>query len=91
MKKWFLFTLANFIIFSAAMAENVETVGDYRIKCYTSYPKTSAGLGSMTKSVIEDQIQAGFPNIISTTATKVGWSDVQSDHGEVAVCVTAKK
>lgn len=75
---------------SPALASE-EIVGSYRVECTTSYPKTGAGIQAMTIGLIKNQLKAGYSQIISTTATKVGWADVSSDHGEVAVCVTARK
>ena len=45
----------------------------------------------MIEELISNQVKAGYPKIISTTATKVGWNDEHSDLGEAAVCVTAAK
>lgn len=89
MKKYFAFAAAITLSFSAMAFESV--VGGYRIECKTSYPKSGEGLGAMTEGLIQNQITAGYPKIVSTTATKVGWADQQSDHGEVALCVTAAK
>lgn len=77
-------------ISSSALAFD-KIVDANRIKCNTSYPKSGEGLGAMIEELITNQIQAGYPKIISTTATKVGWLDQQSDNGAVAVCVVAAK
>ena len=90
MKNYVFIVLGTFLSLSAtASAEDV--VGNYRVECKTSYPKTGAGLQAMTLGLIESQIKAGYPQIIATSATKVGWADVSGDVGQAAVCVTAKK
>jgi hypothetical protein len=89
MKKVLLFVAIATLSFSVMASENV--VGDNRIECTTSYPRSGEGLGNIIGDLISSQIKAGYPKIISTTATKVGWLDEQSDIGQVAVCVTAAK
>jgi hypothetical protein len=90
MKNCFFIVLGTFLSLSA-MATTEDVVGNYRVECTTSYPKTGAGLQAMTLGLIESQIKAGYSQIISTSATKVGWTDVSGDVGQAAVCVTAKK
>lgn len=89
MKKYLLFAVTASLSMSAFAFESV--VGDNRIECSTSYPKSGEGLGAMIEELITNQVKAGYPKIISTTATKVGWADQQSDLGQVALCVTATK
>ncbi len=89
MKKILFLVVATTLSLSAMAYESV--VGDNRVECTLSYPRSGDGLGAIITGLISNQIKAGYPKIISTTATKVGWSDQQSDLGEVAVCVTATK
>lgn len=90
MKNYLFIAFGTFLSLSA-MASSEDIVGDYRVECSTSYPKTGAGLQAMTVGLIESQMKAGYLQIISTSATKVGWADVSGDVGQAAVCVTAKK
>lgn len=92
MKSVLLFIFATTSSFSAlAYDEATGITGNHRVECKTSYPRTGAGIQNMTLDLIDSQAAAGFKTVISTSATKVGWVDVSSDHGQVAVCVTAKK
>ena len=91
MKKQLLILLGGLFLSASVSAEDIEVVGDYRVSCTTSYPKTSRGVGAMTKGLIEEQLKAKYKKVISVTSNKVGWPDEGGDNGQVAVCVTATK
>lgn len=89
MKTYLLSIVAVTLALPAFAFESV--IGENRIECSTSYPGSGEGLGAMIEGLITSQVKAGYPKIISTTATKVGWTDQEGDLGKVAVCVTAAK